>query len=74
VTISALRLVPSPLSAHQAALAILAAVASNTLSKAMIGAAIGRRRFADLIAGMAALCITAGGAGLWLGLTFATVA
>ena len=40
------RLVPETLSARQAALAILAAVASDTVSKIAIGAAIGRGWFA----------------------------
>jgi uncharacterized membrane protein (DUF4010 family) len=41
-------------------LAILAAAASNTVSKIAIGAAIGRGRFALLIAGMAVVCLAAG--------------
>jgi uncharacterized membrane protein (DUF4010 family) len=68
VTVSTVRLVPSPLSAFDATAAILAAVASNTLSKIAIGAAIGSGRFAWQIAVMAALCIGVGAATLWVGL------
>jgi uncharacterized membrane protein (DUF4010 family) len=68
VTISTLRLVPTPLSAASATGAILAAVASDTVSKVAIGAAIGRGRFAEQVAVMAVLCIGVGAAMLWLGL------
>jgi hypothetical protein len=47
-------LVPQPLSALESASAILAAVASNTVRKIAIGAAIGRGRFALELALMAA--------------------
>jgi uncharacterized membrane protein (DUF4010 family) len=62
VTISIVKLVPQPLSALESASAILAAVASNTVSKIAIGAAIGRGKFALEIALMAALCIAVGAA------------
>ena len=48
------RLVPQPLELRSGAFAILAAVASNTLSKIVIGAAVGRGRFAVDIAVMSA--------------------
>jgi uncharacterized membrane protein (DUF4010 family) len=65
VAVSVSRLVPHTLHADSAALAILAAVATDTLSKIGIGAAIGRGRFAAEIAAMAAGCLVAGGLGLW---------
>lgn len=61
VTVSLSRLVPETLAMRDAAVAILAAVATDTVSKIVIGAAIGRGRFAAEIAGMAALCFLAGG-------------
>jgi uncharacterized membrane protein (DUF4010 family) len=63
-TVSMARLTPEPLSAESAAFAILGAVASNTISKVAIGAAVGRGRFAYLIAGMALACLIAGAAAL----------
>ncbi len=66
VTVSMTRLVPDTLSARQAALAILGAVASDTVSKVAIGAAIGRGWFATDIAVMASGCIAVGAAALWL--------
>lgn len=68
-TIAMVRLAPAPLSPQQAALAVIAAVVSDTLSKIEIGAAIGRGRFAAEIAVMAGLCFAAGGLVLLLGLT-----
>jgi uncharacterized membrane protein (DUF4010 family) len=61
ITVSMARLVPGTLGAHEAALAILVAVTTDTLSKIGIGAAIGRGRFALEIAIMAALSLAAGG-------------
>ncbi len=72
VTVSMTRLTPDPLSQAHAALAILAAVASDTVSKVAIGAAIGRGWFAADLAAMAAGCLAAGGLALWL--TFALLA
>jgi uncharacterized membrane protein (DUF4010 family) len=69
VTVSMLRLTPDTLTGAQAALAILAAVASDTVSKIAIGAAIGRGWFAADLAALAAGCLAAGAAALWL--TFA---
>jgi uncharacterized membrane protein (DUF4010 family) len=69
VTVSMLRLTPGTLTAAQAALAILAAVASDTVSKIAIGAAIGRGWFAADLAALAAGCLAAGAAALWLTFT-----
>jgi uncharacterized membrane protein (DUF4010 family) len=66
VTVSMARLTPEPLSLSGASLAILAAVVSNNLSKAAIGAAIGRGRFAIEIAIMTSVCLTAGGLAYWV--------
>jgi uncharacterized membrane protein (DUF4010 family) len=68
VTVSIAKLTPQPLSAEHAAVAMLAAVATNTVSKAAIGAALGGRRFAAEVALMVAGCIIAGGAALWIAL------
>jgi uncharacterized membrane protein (DUF4010 family) len=65
VTVSMTRLVPQPLSLRVGALAILAAVVSNTLSKLVIGAALGRGRFALGIGLMSAAAAAAGLAALW---------
>lgn len=65
VTVSMARLTPQPLSLQNAALAILAAVVSNNLSKIIIGAVVGRGAFAVEIAAMAVLCFIAGGAAFW---------
>ncbi len=66
VTVSMLRLTPGTLTEAQAVLAILAAVASDTVSKVAIGAAIGRGWFAADLAVMAAACLGAGAAAAWL--------
>lgn len=65
VTVSMSRLTPQPLSLQSAALAILAAVVSNNLSKIAIGAVVGRGAFAVELAVMAALCFAAGAAAYW---------
>jgi uncharacterized membrane protein (DUF4010 family) len=65
VTISVSRLVPQPLSAQGAGLAILAAVASNMLPKLAISAVIGRGRFALEVAIMTAGCWLVAVAALW---------
>ncbi len=72
VTVSMVRLTPGTLDPVGAALAILAAVASDTVSKVGIGAAIGRGWFAADLAAMALGCLGIGGAALWL--TLALVA
>jgi uncharacterized membrane protein (DUF4010 family) len=70
VTVSMARLAPQPLSPGQASLAILAAVASNTLAKLGIGATIGGRAFATELGLMSVASIAAGGAVLWLTFVF----
>jgi uncharacterized membrane protein (DUF4010 family) len=72
VTVSMVRLSPDTLSRTQAVLAILAAVASDTVSKIAIGAAIGRGWFAADLAVLACGCLALGGAAAWL--TFAYLA
>jgi hypothetical protein len=47
-------------------------VVSNTLSKVVIGAVIGRGRFAVDIAIMAALCLATGGLMTWITFTLVT--
>jgi uncharacterized membrane protein (DUF4010 family) len=69
VTVSMLRLTPDTLSRVQAAVAILAAVASDTVSKVAIGAAIGRGWFAGDLAAMAAGCLAVGAVAAWATLT-----
>lgn len=65
VTISLARLVPAPLDAFAASLAILAAVASNMLSKLAIAIAIGRGRFAVELSAVTVACWIAGVGALW---------
>ncbi len=65
VTVSMARLTPQPLSLQSAALAILAAVVSNNLSKVAIGVAVGRGAFAIEIAVMAFLCFIGGAVAFW---------
>ena len=72
VTVSMVRLTPDTLSRAQAVIAILAAVASDTVSKIAIGAAIGRGWFAADLAVLASGCLAIGGAAAWL--TFAFLA
>lgn len=69
VTVSMSSLVPESLGLHGATHAILAAVAANTFSKLVIGAAVGRGRFAVSVAAMAAICAIAGFAALAAGLS-----
>jgi uncharacterized membrane protein (DUF4010 family) len=71
VTVSMSRLVPQSLSLRDGAFAILAAVASNTLSKLAIGAGLGRGRFAVRIASMSAAALAAGLLALWPALLLA---
>lgn len=59
ITVSMSRLVPDSLAARSAAMAILAAVLSNTLSKMAIGAGLGRGRFALEIAAMSVASLVA---------------
>ncbi len=66
VTVSMSRLTPQPLALPDAALAILAAVASNNIAKTAIGAVAGRGAFAVQIAILTALCLSAGALAFWL--------
>jgi uncharacterized membrane protein (DUF4010 family) len=72
ITISLSRLTPGLLAPDHAALAILAAVASDTVSKIGIGAVIGRGRFALEIAVVAVISLVGGTAAFVL--TLATLA
>ena len=72
MTVSVTRLVPQPRSLQSGTHAILAAVASNTLSKLVIGAVLGRGWFALDIALVSAACAAAL-VTLWLALPFAPV-
>jgi uncharacterized membrane protein (DUF4010 family) len=64
MTVAMARLVPESLAVKGGALAILAGVATNTLTKVVIAAGIGRGRFAIDIAVVAAACIVGGGLAL----------
>jgi len=70
VTVSIIRLVPQSLSPIYAAYAVIAAVATDTLSKIGIGAVIGHGRFAAEIAAMALGCFLIGGAALWITIAY----
>ncbi|MGA7387677.1 MAG: DUF4010 domain-containing protein [Pseudolabrys sp.] len=72
ITVSIARLAPQTLSEQSAVVAILAAVATNMLSKLMIGAAIGNNRFALYLTGISAACFAAAGIALWLALRLVT--
>jgi uncharacterized membrane protein (DUF4010 family) len=65
VTVSMTRLAPATLSAQQAAIAVLVAVASNTLGKLAIGVTIGRGWFAAAILAASAAALIAGAVG-WM--------
>ena len=69
VSVAMARLAPLTLRPRSAALASIAAVATNTISKIAIGVVIGRGRFAAEIAVMALACFITGAATLWM--TFA---
>jgi uncharacterized membrane protein (DUF4010 family) len=70
VTISITKLAPATLAVQSAALAVLVAVASNTLSKLAIGVTVGGGWFAVAIMAATAIALAAGAAGwavaLWL--------
>jgi uncharacterized membrane protein (DUF4010 family) len=70
ITVSLARLTPQPLGTRDATIAILSAVATDTISKIAIGCIIGRSRFAVEITIMALSCLVAGAAALWATLTF----
>jgi uncharacterized membrane protein (DUF4010 family) len=65
ISVSMARLVPEPLSAFGASAAILAAVASNMVSKLAIAAAVGRGHFAGGVAAMTAACWLTAAIALW---------
>jgi uncharacterized membrane protein (DUF4010 family) len=67
ITVSMARLAPATLTARDAATAILVAVATDTISKIGIGAAIGGGRFAIEISIMAALSLIAAAVAAWVG-------
>lgn len=69
ISISLARMTPQSLAEREAIVAILAAVATDTVSKIAIGAAIGRGRFAMRIMTMAVCCLAAGAAGFWAAVT-----
>jgi uncharacterized membrane protein (DUF4010 family) len=66
VTVSLAQLAPKGISLQEASVAVLAAAASDTVSKALIGAAIGRGRFASSIALLAASSIAVAAVAWWL--------
>jgi uncharacterized membrane protein (DUF4010 family) len=65
VTVSITKLAPASLPVHAAALAVLVAVVSNTVSKLAIGVFVGGGRFAVVISAATAAALAAGAAG-WL--------
>lgn len=71
VTISVAWLVPGSLTEIAAATAILAAVASNVLCKAVLAAAIGRGAFAIAVIAVSAACLAVAGATLGATVAFA---
>jgi uncharacterized membrane protein (DUF4010 family) len=73
VTVSMTRLTPQPLSLPDAALAILAAVASNNAAKTVIGVVAGRGTFAIGIAALMFLCLGGGGLAYWLATSIGAV-
>jgi uncharacterized membrane protein (DUF4010 family) len=73
VTVSLTRLVPDPLDAVSASLAVLAAAGSNTLSKLVIAVSIGRGRFAVELSAMTVACWAVASAALWWIMTFAPI-
>ena len=66
ITVSVARLAPEPLGNQAATIAILSAVATDTISKVAIGGVIGRGRFALEISAMALACFAAGAVALWM--------
>ena len=66
VTVSLAQLAPGGLTIEEAAIAVLAAAASDTVSKALIGAAVGRGRFALSITFLAIISISAATIAWWL--------
>jgi uncharacterized membrane protein (DUF4010 family) len=66
ITVSVAGLTPRPLGIQDATIAVLSAVATNTISKIAIGGIIGRGRFALEIIAMALACLTVGALALWM--------
>jgi uncharacterized membrane protein (DUF4010 family) len=60
MTVAMAKLTPHPLEIHLAGYAILVGVASNTLTKVMVSALLGSRRFALALCVMCACCLVAG--------------
>jgi uncharacterized membrane protein (DUF4010 family) len=65
ITVSLARAAPQTLSYSQGALALVAAVSTNTISKIAIAATFGHRSFATQIATMGFTSLLAGGVALW---------
>jgi uncharacterized membrane protein (DUF4010 family) len=65
ITVSVARLAPEPLGNQAATIAILSAVATDTINKIAIGSVIGRGRFALEIGVRALSCFAAGAIALW---------
>lgn len=70
VTVSMARLVPRPLTVSEGTFAILAAVASNTFGKLIIGASLGGVRFGLYVVLISVLALIAAFAALWPALLF----
>jgi uncharacterized membrane protein (DUF4010 family) len=70
VAVSIAQLTPVPLSLENASYAILAAAGSNTLVKSGISAAIGRGRFAVVVAATVIACLLVASVALALTFTF----
>ena len=66
IMVSLAGLSPQPLDTQDASIAVLSAVAANTLSKIAIGGIIGRGRFALEIVAIALACLTVGALALWM--------
>jgi uncharacterized membrane protein (DUF4010 family) len=64
ITVSVAKL--TTISARNAALAILAAVATNMVSKLIVGVLIGSRRFALYVAAFTLACFAAAGSAFWI--------
>jgi uncharacterized membrane protein (DUF4010 family) len=64
ITVSIAKL--TSISAQSAALAILTAVATNTVSKLVVGVLIGSGRFALCLAGFVLACLSAAGIAFWI--------
>ncbi|HEY6022841.1 MAG TPA: DUF4010 domain-containing protein [Pseudolabrys sp.] len=72
ITVSIARLAPQTLPQQSAAFAVLSAVATNMLSKMLIGTVLGSRAFALYLAAISTATFAAAGIALWLTLEMAT--